>query len=224
MKLHPDAADATPVVVHRDFATYYSPVLKAAFASRFQEGIHQEYRFHDGFDASVIRIFANWLYTQTINFDVGLHHQRKRGHGCEARFKGGCLAKLWVLADQLLIPKLQNEAMRCLHSISASDDDEDLLPVDVCHWVYENTSKCSHLRAWFVETFGYIYTPKKYKANGDKFPQEMLVAMIAEIVRNDIANTEGENSPQSGSDSGSGSGSEDILEPMDISMFMVSEA
>lgn len=51
--------------VHKEFAIYHSPVLKAAFNSNFIEGKTQEYGLHD-INEEVARLLTTWLYTQKV--------------------------------------------------------------------------------------------------------------------------------------------------------------
>lgn len=55
------------------------------------------------------------------------------------------LAQLWVLADQLLIPKLQNLILRMFEEISIK---LQVVHVNCLSYVYENTSKDSKIRLY----------------------------------------------------------------------------
>lgn len=57
--------DVPKFKVHKEFAIYHSPALKAAFNSSFVEGQTQEYCLHD-INEEVARLFTTWLYTQKV--------------------------------------------------------------------------------------------------------------------------------------------------------------
>lgn len=88
-----------------------------------------------------------------------------------------CLVKLRVLAEMLLMPKLQNMV---LDKLEAMSNKYDTLPggTEFFDWVYENTGKASPLRGWLVFSYAFevgraIYTRHRYH-----FPQDMLYEMI----------------------------------------------
>ena len=57
------AGDSDEVlIVHREFASHYSPVLKAAVNSKFSEGQTQTYRLQETTDRA-IRLLVHWFYT-----------------------------------------------------------------------------------------------------------------------------------------------------------------
>lgn len=193
VKLYPgnpkyeDDIDEEPFIVHRDFATCYSPVLKAAFESRFVEGEKLEYRFDKDFDGNVIRILSQWFYTQKVDVanvrksdsaaSPSINPETEPSTDIDLFYlQCDCLIKLWVLADQLLIPKLQNMTIDTLEVLS---DDQLRLPTPSCKWVYENTAKESPLRNWFVCQFAFRYERNSYFVNADEFPREMLIEMLA---------------------------------------------
>jgi hypothetical protein len=55
-------------VVHKEFACYHSPVLKAAFDGEFIESKTKTYELHD-IEGPVAQLFVNWLYTQKVDLD-----------------------------------------------------------------------------------------------------------------------------------------------------------
>lgn len=58
-------------VVHKQFACYYSPVLKAAPNSEFIEGQTQIYTFEETKHELAFAFFVQWLYAQKIDMLVG---------------------------------------------------------------------------------------------------------------------------------------------------------
>ncbi|KAE8451848.1 hypothetical protein EG329_002689 [Mollisiaceae sp. DMI_Dod_QoI] len=164
-----------PFMVHREFACYYSPVLRAAFEGDSMEGKAQSYRLDD-ISAGACRLLVAWLYSQ--NIDVFSHADSEADDGnsdtlgspspsfasddgyetASSSHNLGAqspnhseldgddtsvpsetetetetevdsaqyideydLIQLWVAADRLLIPSLQNLAMRTLDGLFCLD-------------------------------------------------------------------------------------------------------
>ncbi|KAE9374843.1 hypothetical protein N431DRAFT_544045 [Stipitochalara longipes BDJ] len=99
-------------LVHKTMTCNASPVLKAAFNSTFAEGQTQTYTMDD-VDADVFKSFVKWLYTKKLTHEFytisdvwyKVDEQQQR---CELNKCLQKLADLWMLADRLLIPKLQD--------------------------------------------------------------------------------------------------------------------
>ena len=138
--------DAKSVVVHKDFACHYSPVFKAAFNSSFVEGQTQEYRV-DEEDEEVVRLLVHWLYTQQL--DVHRATEEAQIDKPEvARKEDLCLVKLWVLADKILIPQLQNMTLDVLDERRVKS--KAVMDSKCLAYICANTSKDSGLRRWVV--------------------------------------------------------------------------
>jgi hypothetical protein len=110
-----------------------------------------------------LALFVNWLYTQDI-IDEG------RPASCS-----DCI-NLWILADKLLVPVLQNQALRQLEVVRISSSKKRSSSA-IFHRVWDNTTEESPLRACLVEVM--IRKPKRGNTAlpGD-YPHGMLVAMI----------------------------------------------
>lgn len=143
--------------VHKNFICYYSPFFDAAFNGDFAEGESQEMEFHE-VDLQTFGMFVNWLYTQSI---VLSDHSQP----C-CRF----LLYLWILADRILVPKLQNQIIRQLDERRVL---EKRLPSSSFNFVYEHTTEGSLLRKYIVDTRDYftIRTVENY-------PKELLVSLV----------------------------------------------
>ncbi len=98
------------------FACNASPVLKAAFNSRFQEGETQTYILED-VDAEIFDRLVLWIYTQTATFEeINGAEVEPPSKETQASFDEEVLKllKLWTLGDKLLMPELQNEVMTAI--------------------------------------------------------------------------------------------------------------
>ncbi|KAE9381286.1 hypothetical protein N431DRAFT_490688 [Stipitochalara longipes BDJ] len=159
-------SDSKSVVVHKDFACHYSPVFKAAFNSGFVEGQTQEYRV-DEEDEEVIRLLVHWFYTQQL--DILQTPEDSQGDKSEVAGKEElCLAKLWVLADKLIIPQLQNMTLDVLAKLRLKS--KAGIASKCLEFVCANTSKNSGLRRWFVhrcafrlESSSFLEHPERWR-------------------------------------------------------------
>jgi hypothetical protein len=95
-------SSAQKFVVHKSLISHFSPVFSAAFSSSFVEGKTQSMTLTD-VETQPFGLLIHWMYQQEIEGG-----------------KGGDivqLAKLWLLGERFLIPKLQNEAMELLYEM-----------------------------------------------------------------------------------------------------------
>jgi len=123
-----------PFRIHQNYICHYSPYFKAAFTGNFTEAETQELQLED-VEGEIFGVFVNWLYTQTIEDEEAkvpsAHH----------------LIQLWVLADRLLVPTLQNQALLVLDKQRR----EGCRPSLSYNFVYENTKDNSPLRLYIIE-------------------------------------------------------------------------
>ena len=89
------------------------------------------------------------------------------------------LVKLWVLADKLLIPLLQNMTLDFLNEIRLESKN------DTCskclEYVCANTSKDSGLRRWFVHRCAFRMDPNAFLNHPERFPQQMLLEIVTSL-------------------------------------------
>lgn len=77
----------------------------------------------------------SWLYTQ--NFEA-FEYEWHVGFSMVPYI-------IWVVADMLIMPELQNEIMGAIMRIQTK-------PMGKAKWIYENTTEVSKLRKCFVES------------------------------------------------------------------------
>ncbi|KAH7417490.1 hypothetical protein BKA64DRAFT_636848 [Cadophora sp. MPI-SDFR-AT-0126] len=166
-------------IVHKEFACHYSPVLDAAFKSDFVEGQTQEYRFEDS-SVEAVRLLVHWFYTQMLDIidPTELVDEHVEGVIERALNQDMALIKLWVLAEKLLIPRLQNfvidEMERCGKIICR-------VPVQCFKEAYEKTSPGSPLRRFLVDDCGWYLVPEWYSKESNAFPSEMLIDLVTKL-------------------------------------------
>ncbi|KAF8864069.1 hypothetical protein BDZ45DRAFT_685274 [Acephala macrosclerotiorum] len=131
-----DAGNMMEYKVYKQFATYYSPVLSAAFKRGFLEGATREIAMNDIDDPRVFGHIQAWMYNQEADLGITALEDVE----CEQ------LVDTWILADRLLMPKLQNAVIRRLMWKSLSK--EQVLAVGD---LYDRTMAGSMLRKWFVD-------------------------------------------------------------------------
>jgi hypothetical protein len=162
--------NAKPFKLHKDFACHYSPVFKAAFNSGFIEGQSQEYRL--GVDEEeVVRLLVEWIYTQTLN----IRQPDEKLDDAASMEEDLLLAKLWVLADKLLLPQLQNQVLDRVQEICEA---AGRMPIGCLHYVYNNTPPGSLLRRWCVYECVSWLDENWLADHPDQFPHEILIDLI----------------------------------------------
>ena len=126
-------------VIHKQFACSYSPVFKSAFNGHLQEGQTQTHRLEDANDGAV-QLLVRWLYAKKL--DLSLLPLQTTTHQ-----KLEFLVQLWILSDKILIPPLQNVAIR---ELVAEKERQNIIPTVTLNCVYNNTPLGSPLRRLFL--------------------------------------------------------------------------
>jgi hypothetical protein len=162
-------------VVHKSFACHASPVLRAAFNSDFVEGQTQRYILEDTTEGA-FRLFSEWIYTQNIYWDG-------ESKGDPSNF---ALARVWVLAEKLLVAKLQNRAMDLIEdSRKKRGAFLHILPL-----VYEKTSCGSPLRRIWVHQWAWNVPSYIYKRTDISLPTDFLIDLAAYLRDINVQRTE----------------------------------
>ncbi|KAH8767174.1 hypothetical protein F5882DRAFT_413414 [Hyaloscypha sp. PMI_1271] len=100
----------------------------------------------DNYEA--VRLLIHWFYTQVL--DTQQPDERLTGKPKDN--EDLTLIQLWILADKLLIPELQNLVIDRIDDIR---EVTEVIPTDCLHSVYSNTSAGSPLSRWFVHQMRY---------------------------------------------------------------------
>ncbi|KUJ22800.1 uncharacterized protein LY89DRAFT_728914 [Mollisia scopiformis] len=175
VKLYPGCdPKAEPFVVHKDWACHSSSVLEAAFNSNFLEGQTQEYRLDiESIDEDVVALFVHWIYTQKLDLSP------VQASGAEtlptSSNKDIVLVKLWVLADKLVIPSLQNKV---IDEIEETRRSTRKVAVYSLSYVCRNTSRDSPLRRLFLaQCAGHLKT-SSFASDPLNYPQDFLIQLV----------------------------------------------
>lgn len=152
--------------------------MNAAFNSNFIEGQTQTYRLEDTTPGS-FKLLIQWVYAQKVRISQPappglLDVLAERGEQ-DADVGWGeedmNLARLWVLADRLGMPKLQNNVMSIIVDISKLHQPAAL----TFRYIYENTAEGSPLRALTIRQCATELNPRIFTGNTSAFPHQLLL-------------------------------------------------
>jgi hypothetical protein len=162
-------------LVHKDFVCFYSPVLKVAFSSEYIEGQTQTYRLEDTTE-DVVRLLVHWLYTRKLDI-----HQldELKDLGDIAKKEEKSLAKLWVLADDLDIPKLQNDIICLMEELRVHTG---WIPTSTIPFVWENTQTTSPLRRYLLDRCTFDLDESWLRWSPSHSPKEMLLELATNLL------------------------------------------
>jgi hypothetical protein len=169
-------------MVHKEHACRYSPVLDKAFNSTFKEGETQTYSIDDT-TVEAFRMFVQWVYSQKLNVTVhtgpiSLTQQQLLDDPCNhmspCTKENYYLSQLWVLAEKLMVPQLQDVVMDQFNIIRQTCPE-----AFGCHlnYIYANTSEESPLRRFAVQIVA--WSPQMdYKEFSVLYPKEFLLDLV----------------------------------------------
>ncbi|TVY50522.1 hypothetical protein LCER1_G005361 [Lachnellula cervina] len=157
-------------VVHKDFACHYSPVLKAALNSDFIEGQTQTWTIKKP-QKTTGRLFVHWLYFQQLLDRDDWEPSEDEDENLDLP-----LIQLYMLADKLLIPRLQNTIIQVMHQHVRENT---LTSINALDYVYENTKMGSLLRRFILDLCACYMDPEHYSTNPEKVPKQMLLELDA---------------------------------------------
>ena len=95
-------AKSPKFLVHKNIICHYSPYFSAAFNGNFVEGRTKTINLD--VDEKAFGILVNWLYTQDIFSENGDQPSLAP------------LARLWIMAEEFLMPEFQDQAMREIYN------------------------------------------------------------------------------------------------------------
>ena len=146
--------------LHKDFACHYSPVFHAAFNSNFIEGQTQTYHLEDAQD-KVVTLLVKWIYTRRIaTTDNDTDY--------------GNLITLWILADKLCIPALQNAIIDQLFKIMPKPGCRITI-IGSLEKIYNETAGGCQLQKFAVEVCAIHLKPDDVRETPQLFPTEFLI-------------------------------------------------
>ncbi|KAL2068338.1 hypothetical protein VTL71DRAFT_16436 [Oculimacula yallundae] len=166
--------------VHKEFACAYSPVLKTAFSSAFIEGQTQTYRLQD-ISPDAFRMLVNWFYTQ--NLVIHKHSDAPDEDFAEVERlvseQDMNLIQIWLIADRLLIPRLQNIIANDISSTWSIFRFTNSVPWMA--YAYEHTNPDSPLRHLVVDCCIYKIKDVVSAEHQDEMPRELLLDIFRQV-------------------------------------------
>ncbi|KUJ22782.1 uncharacterized protein LY89DRAFT_728896 [Mollisia scopiformis] len=137
--------------VSKNIACYHSPVFHAAFNGSYVESTSLEYRMAH-VDEPTARLLLQYLYYNALSlvqFDdrCDTHDQLSTEEQHALTVQDNDLVCLWVLADELGMPQLQNEVITQFHAIQ---EKLNCIPAAPINLIYDITSMESQLRRYIV--------------------------------------------------------------------------
>jgi hypothetical protein len=160
--------NSTKYRVHKEFACHSSPVFRAAFNSNFIEGQTQTYRLEDTRERTV-SLLVQWIYnndTYVTDDDVGYVD----------------LVALWILADKLCMPQLQNKVIDKLSKRTPKSGSQRAMIASL-EMIYNQTESKSQLQKFAVEICALHVTPDDIRETPELFPVEFLVDYADRLYR-----------------------------------------
>jgi len=157
--------------VHISLLRRYSPFFNDGDDIRFATGVMQQCSLGHTV-RGVFTIFTRWLEDQEINFG-----RFKKKYWREI------LLQLWILADNLIVPTLQNAVIDALEKLRGEVGFEDMLPGHGL--VYQLTRAGSPLRRYLVASA--LNVPREFrgKFQAEHYTQGMLVEMLSCMYKRD---------------------------------------
>ncbi|CAL3968295.1 unnamed protein product [Diplocarpon coronariae] len=142
--------------IHKNYICHYSPFFRAAFKSGCQL-VHL-----NGPSPDVFGMFVSWLYTQAI--ECG---KSSLTHSC---------VMLWMLGEQILAPKLQNDALLAIEQRRGAH--RGMFPPHIFKVLYDLTEEGSLLRMFFATACAARNVPL---ASPEAYPHAMLYDMMRHV-------------------------------------------
>jgi len=146
--------------VYKDFICFHSPFFDAAFNGKFAEGQSQVMRLDD-VDPVVFGFVVEWIYTRAFEDESALDYVQA--------------LKLWILADRLLMPALQNKVMDTIVTIHNTPYFDGFLgsPGIWCFNLIYNTKCKTMLKKVTAEKFAFGTSSDKLEKWWPSLPLEM---------------------------------------------------
>ena len=176
-----------PFIIHKEVACLYSPVLRAAFESSFVEGQTQKYNLED-VKPEVFNLFMQWLYGKKFTpclskaeldsirpsangRNIDIPTTKKLNEHIEN------LVYLWVTADYLQIPVLQNYIV---DEIEHTRKEYGLIAYKSFGFLYDEVSPDACVRKILLEHSVRFLHPHAFMYGGALLPKQMLLDHIVE--------------------------------------------
>jgi len=155
---------------------YFSPLLSKALNHphvRSSDGPALIYIIEDTTEGA-FALFMEWMYSnsQTLNIKSNKPDTLPLSVSTDAVLEGSSFIQLWILADRLMIPNLQNTAMELILQMTLI---YRTVWINEITSIYNNTSKNSPLRQVLMDQGAWKLNEESIKQNPDFFSFESLI-------------------------------------------------
>jgi hypothetical protein len=158
-------------IVHKEHACHHSPILNAAFNGNFVEGQTQTYRIEDT-SPGAFQFFVQWLYRQEVDLFQLRNFDTTEEDEPQMFAEDMDLAELWVLADKMAMPPLQNLVVSKIIEIR---EETLCVAVNTLHYIYRTTAIDSPLRRLMVSEVANCSYQRDFSDDSEMFPHAFLI-------------------------------------------------
>ena len=149
--------------IYNDFLEYYCPRLAATCRGSTLDHPAKPLELED-VDVHVFGLFIHWIYKQKVTNKKGQPAFQHR------------LMQLWVLAERLNMPALQNDAIDGIEARRVDMGEE--IQTKTFNYIYSQTNKSAMLRKYLVDICAPQMGNFKQKVLQENFPKEMLDEIV----------------------------------------------
>lgn len=163
-------------LVHKEIACYHSIVFDASFNGGFKEAETLEYELDDT-TPGAFQLLVQWLYFQKLELrqlHPG-HRAVKLTHADQS--ENMALAELWILAERLILPRLQNLVITNMYQIFIRTQ---FIPAQTWKFIFDGEYQSSSpLRKYVVDLVACYVDEETYDEleESDMLPVGLLVGV-----------------------------------------------
>lgn len=167
-------------MVHKDFACHYVESFEYAFNNMsIYEGQTQTYHLVDT-TARAFELLVQWLYSQKLVL-VQLEDRQMTEEDEEDQADEDCgLVELWVLAEKLKLPKLQDLVIDSIEKIRIK---VEMVPSHTVKYVYEHTEPGSKLRKFFLDCCAVDMGSIMLSETAQHYPWTFLIDLASYLIQ-----------------------------------------
>ncbi|KAL2072742.1 hypothetical protein VTL71DRAFT_12085 [Oculimacula yallundae] len=169
--------DKVAIQIHKKILCHHSPILDTAFNSTFFEGKTQTYEL-ESVTEDTFALFTEWIYSQKLertspSCDKTTMNTQERA---DIAAESASLVALWILADMLLIPRLQNQTIDIIAKIG-----REVVTIQDIIDAYANTAIDSPLRKLFVSQLAWVSPESSelvFSTHGLLLPKQFVLDVV----------------------------------------------
>lgn len=171
-----EASQVVEFLVHKEVACYHSIVFDGAFNGGFRETETLEYELDDT-TPRAFQLLVQWLYSQRLELQQLRPNHKALKLSTEDRSENMALVELWVLADRLLVPRLQNHVIEYMYKVFVRTQ---FIPAQTWKFIFgTDVSVHSPLRQYAIDLAACFVDEETYDEleESDLLPTGLLVGV-----------------------------------------------